>query len=309
MAGTKLTWGQRIGPWMWKNGAKLAPWIQLLAFVVTTISLIVSIRSLNHSFEVSKKSADANTIHNWQRVVVYEIITEKVKANEGKKPVPFSDIKTAYNNAAGNERSFARQIGLSADHVSDPALKKILLELQKDMLINEVPPGDQYSTLQIPLDPRSIRRPIQSDMEFVMIHELTINPGKHTSNELSQIVLHATQARQDEYNYTLNQLLGNGLVTVTTDAKSPKRIVLWTRANCPTCPLYDASREAGLVLPPPPNPVLAPGEPEFSVIEKDGKKFLIVPIGPNPAPEKARAEPEPLRKEDFKQISEPKEKK
>lgn len=215
--------------WIKQNSTWLAP----------TVAIVLSAGGLYHAISKATFDREKEIRHAWQSAIVFGIIENTfVNDNKAQKGISVAEIRKQYEIAAHNAVAF-REVGLSKDDLSDTALKRVLMDLLEKGLIVQIPPGDRYAIRLDTVNPRLDRINIQNELKFAIIHELTIKPGT-TSAELSNFVLDKTGARQEEFNYVLNEMLAFHMIIVTTDSKDPrKKMMLWTAANCPTCGFFN----------------------------------------------------------------------
>jgi hypothetical protein len=195
-------------------GEPKKPWWKTASVIVSIIALVVSAAGWAVVYLTIQKDAAQKREtqkQHWQQVIIYKIIKDGTK----KQPtMGFEDIRQKYLS----EAAASNIVELTKEELQPHELDRILLELMASNMVY-LNIDDNYTVQRTSTYKRADRVFIEEDAKYAILHELTINPGKHTAAELYQAIQKATSLTAEEYNALLNQLMASKMVIVGLDFK------------------------------------------------------------------------------------------
>ncbi len=172
------------------------------------------------------------------------------------------DIRNDYLSKHTADAAIIKQYDIQKNDLDPITLQRILLELTATNDIYQVYPGKSYGVYLHILNPRFDRTFHEQEVRYTILNLLTSDPGKYTVQEIDQRVREKLPSESQEYNYVINYLLSSGMVRVAYDRMDKSRKVLYTAANCPTCPNVNMEPPPTLIPLPPEPPKTKPADPK-----------------------------------------------
>jgi len=196
----------------------------------------------------TERAIQAERKVDWQKAIVFSIIQERYLSNN--VPVSLADITHHYEQKVAADAAITRKYSLTKDDLDSITLQKLLIDLASANQIYQVHPGGKYAIQLIVPNPRLPRSFQENEIKYTVLNILTTEAGRYTVQDIDQRVQQTLGAKSEEYNFVINQLLSTGMITVAFDKADKTRKVLYTAANCPTCPHVYMEPPALVPLPP-----------------------------------------------------------